>query len=187
MMPVSGPVLILQFMALDRPGVKEGWRAKFPIDEARQCLSLTNVSFRAAHEARLCERSKRVAPYATSEPLTPLAKPRFRARLGNSPLPNLHTHRATGLRPLTPIPAIADNRRITQHSEIPMADKRETPGLADIIATVISPILIMVMVGSLIYFLIEVLYGGAFAGQLRWTFGFFVLGAVLIARIAIQM
>jgi hypothetical protein len=68
-----------------------------------------------------------------------------------------------------------------------MSGKREMPGLADIIATAISPALIMVMVGSLIFFLIEVLYGGEHSSQLRWTFSFFVFGAVLIARIAIEM
>ncbi|MFL5341180.1 MAG: DUF4129 domain-containing protein [Gemmataceae bacterium] len=68
-----------------------------------------------------------------------------------------------------------------------MADKREGRGLADIIATVISPILIMAMVGSLIFFLIEVLYGGDYAGRMRWSMFFFVFGAVLIARISIEM
>ncbi|HLW68607.1 MAG TPA: DUF4129 domain-containing protein [Gemmataceae bacterium] len=68
-----------------------------------------------------------------------------------------------------------------------MADDRRTRGLADMIATIISPILIMAMVGSLVYFLIEVLYGGEFSSRLRWTFGFFVFGAVLVARIGIEM
>jgi hypothetical protein len=68
-----------------------------------------------------------------------------------------------------------------------MSGKREVPGLADMIATVISPVLIMAMVGSLIYFLIEVLYGGDYSSNLRYTFTFFVFGAVLIARIAIEM
>src|SRR5437899_11930128 len=68
-----------------------------------------------------------------------------------------------------------------------MSKSREAPALADVIATVISPVLIMVMVGSLVFFLREVLYGGQFGPQLRWTFGFFVLAAVLIARIAIEM
>src|SRR6266404_1924610 len=68
-----------------------------------------------------------------------------------------------------------------------MAAKRETPGLADIIATIISPVLIMAVVGGPIFFLIEVIYGGQYSDQLRWTFFFFVFGSVLIARISIQM
>src|SRR5579871_2392018 len=54
------------------------------------------------------------------------------------------------------------------------------------IAAVISPILIMAMVGSLIFFIIEVIYGGGYVDRLRWTFFFFVFGSVLIARIAIE-
>ncbi|HEV3143790.1 MAG TPA: hypothetical protein VGZ47_07910, partial [Gemmataceae bacterium] len=68
-----------------------------------------------------------------------------------------------------------------------MADDRKTRGLADMIATIISPALIMAMVGSLVFFLIEVLYGGEFSDRLRYTFFFFVFGAVLVARIGIEM
>jgi Domain of unknown function (DUF4129) len=67
-----------------------------------------------------------------------------------------------------------------------MASKREVPGLADMIAVAISPALIMLLVGSLIFFIIEVLYGGDYASRLRWTFGFFVFGSVLVARISIE-
>src|SRR5262245_31227870 len=67
-----------------------------------------------------------------------------------------------------------------------MASKREVPGLADMIAVAISPALIMLLVGSLIFFIIEVLYGGDYAGRLRWTFGFYVFGSVLVARISIE-
>lgn len=67
-----------------------------------------------------------------------------------------------------------------------MFGKREVPGLADAIAIIISPILIMGVVGSLIFFLLEVLYGGDYVGRLRWTFFFFVFGSVLVARISIE-
>lgn len=68
-----------------------------------------------------------------------------------------------------------------------MRDKqRETRGLADVVAVIIGPVLIMLLVGSLVYFLIEVLYGGDYAGRLRWTFGFYVFGAVLVARLSIE-
>ena len=55
-----------------------------------------------------------------------------------------------------------------------MSSKRETPGLADIIATVISPVLIMALVGSLIFFLLEIAYVGQYSGRLQWTLFFFV-------------
>jgi hypothetical protein len=68
-----------------------------------------------------------------------------------------------------------------------MRDKqKETRGLADLVAVIIGPVLIMLLVGSLVFFLIEVLYGGDYAGRLRWTFGFYVFGAVLVARLSIE-
>src|SRR4051794_29254390 len=68
-----------------------------------------------------------------------------------------------------------------------MASKREINGLADVIAIAISPALIMAMVGALIFFLIEVFYGGEYSGRVRWTMAFFVFGSVLVARISIEM
>jgi hypothetical protein len=68
-----------------------------------------------------------------------------------------------------------------------MAGKREIKGLADIIAIAISPVLIMAMVGALVFFLIEVFYGGEYSGNVRWTMFFFVFGSVLVARISIEM
>ena len=58
--------------------------------------------------------------------------------------------------------------------------------LIDFVAIVLSPVLIMLMVGSLVFFLIEVLQQGKFEGRLHYTFFFFVLGTVLIARISIE-
>jgi hypothetical protein len=67
-----------------------------------------------------------------------------------------------------------------------MAADREPPTLVDYVVTGISPVLIMLMVGSLVFFLVEVLYAGQYSGRLLYTLFFFVLGAVLVARIAIQ-
>ena len=65
-----------------------------------------------------------------------------------------------------------------------MASDRDTgSSLIDIAAVVISPALVMLMVGSLTFFLITVLYQGAYPDRLLYTFFFFVFGAVLIARI----
>ena len=45
----------------------------------------------------------------------------------------------------------------------------------------------MVMVASLVYFAIDTIYSGAHPYRLYWCLGFFVFGAVLVARISIEM
>lgn len=67
-----------------------------------------------------------------------------------------------------------------------MAAEREPPTLIDYAVAVISPVLIMLMVGSLVFFLVEVLYAGKYTDRLLYTMFFFVAGAVLVARIAIR-
>src|SRR6185437_14407428 len=67
-----------------------------------------------------------------------------------------------------------------------MAADRNSSSAADIVFTAISPALIMVMVGSLVFFLITVLPTGDYKERLLYTTFFFVFGAVLVARIAIQ-
>ena len=47
-----------------------------------------------------------------------------------------------------------------------------------------SPALIMGLVGSLAFFLLEVMYRGQYEARLQWTVFFFVFGAVLVARIS---
>jgi hypothetical protein len=56
--------------------------------------------------------------------------------------------------------------------------------LADYVVTAISPVLIMALVGSLVFFLVEVLYVGQYQGTLLYILFFFVFGAVLISRIS---
>jgi hypothetical protein len=68
-----------------------------------------------------------------------------------------------------------------------MPADREAPTLADYAVTAISPVLIMLMVGSLVFFLVEVLYAGKYSGKLLYSLFFFVIGAVLVARISIQI
>ena len=58
--------------------------------------------------------------------------------------------------------------------------------LIDFVAIVLSPVLIMLMVGSLVFFLIEVLQQGKFEVRLHYTFFFFVIATVLVARISIE-
>ncbi len=57
---------------------------------------------------------------------------------------------------------------------------------ADYVAIAVSPALIMALVGSLVFFLIEVLYVGSYTGRLNYVFARFVFATVLIARIAIE-
>ena len=58
---------------------------------------------------------------------------------------------------------------------------------ADYVAIAISPALIMALVGSLVFFLIEVLYVGQYQARLIYVFSLFVFATVLIGRIAIEM
>jgi hypothetical protein len=58
---------------------------------------------------------------------------------------------------------------------------------ADYVAIAVSPALVMALVGSLVFFLIEVLYAGDYTFRLNYVFALFVFATVLIARIAIEI
>lgn len=58
---------------------------------------------------------------------------------------------------------------------------------ADYVAIAVSPALVMALVGSLVFFLIEVFYVGQHPARLNYVFAWFVFAAVLVARIAIEM
>jgi hypothetical protein len=57
---------------------------------------------------------------------------------------------------------------------------------ADLMVIALSPALIMMLVGSLCFFLIEVFYHGKMEGSVRWVMFWFVLAIVLVSRIAIE-
>ncbi len=61
---------------------------------------------------------------------------------------------------------------------------------ADYVAILIAPLLIMAMVGSLVFFLLEAFVGDSLDGRigtrLRWVMFWFVIGSVLVGRIAVQ-
>lgn len=57
---------------------------------------------------------------------------------------------------------------------------------ADYLVVAISPLLIMVLVGSLAFFLIQVGYRGEMISGVRWVMFWFVLAIVLVARIGIE-
>jgi hypothetical protein len=56
--------------------------------------------------------------------------------------------------------------------------------ITDYVAIAVCPALITGLITSLVFFLLEVLYSGAFVDRLRWIFFFFVFGMVLVARMA---
>ena len=68
-----------------------------------------------------------------------------------------------------------------------MASDRPNQTLADYVAIAISPVLIMGLVGSLVFFLLEVLYPdkGEYKDRLQWILFFFVFGAVLVGRVSL--
>src|SRR5579871_1017110 len=67
-----------------------------------------------------------------------------------------------------------------------MAKMRLDKTLADYLVIAISPALIMTLVGSLVFFLLEVCYRGQFESRVHWVMFWFVFAAVLVARIAIE-
>ena len=61
-----------------------------------------------------------------------------------------------------------------------MSSDRQNQTLADYVTLAISPALIMGLVASLVFFLINVVYVGEYVERMRWILFFFVFGAVLI-------
>lgn len=58
--------------------------------------------------------------------------------------------------------------------------------VVDYLVIGISPVLIMLLVGSLTFFLIEVFFRGEAIGSVRWVMFWFVMAVVLVSRIAIE-
>jgi hypothetical protein len=58
--------------------------------------------------------------------------------------------------------------------------------LADYLAIAVSPALIMLLVGCLVFFLLEIGYRGNYPDRMRWSLFWFVFAAVLAARIGIE-
>lgn len=64
--------------------------------------------------------------------------------------------------------------------------KRLDKTLADYVVGGVMPALLIGLLCSLCYFLLELAYSGAFMGQLKWILFFFIVGTVLIARISMR-
>jgi len=58
--------------------------------------------------------------------------------------------------------------------------------LADYVVSGVMPALLIGLLVSLCYFLLELALSGQNLGQLKWVLFFFIVGAVLIARIAMR-
>jgi hypothetical protein len=67
-----------------------------------------------------------------------------------------------------------------------MARSKLQKTLADYLAIAVTPVLIMLLVGSLVFFLNELFQTGRYASRIRWILLWFVIGMVLVARIAIE-
>ncbi len=63
---------------------------------------------------------------------------------------------------------------------------KPTKTLADYLVVSISPVLIMLLVGSLSFFLVEVFFRGEAIGSVRWVMFWFVMAVVLVSRIGIE-
>src|SRR4249920_3783414 len=64
--------------------------------------------------------------------------------------------------------------------------RRLRPTLIDYLVIAINPALIMVLVGSLVYFLLELFYQGQYPARLHYCLTLFIVGIVLIGRISIE-
>lgn len=66
-----------------------------------------------------------------------------------------------------------------------MAAAKSDMTWADYLAVAVAPVLIMALVGSLVFFLLDIGYAGEFSGRLRWILFCFVFGSVMLARVSI--
>src|SRR5262245_46739348 len=69
-----------------------------------------------------------------------------------------------------------------------MASERPNQTFVDYVTIVLSPALIMGLIGSLVFFLLEIFYAtdGPWKSRLQWILFFFVFGAVLVGRISMN-
>ena len=68
-----------------------------------------------------------------------------------------------------------------------MASSRRRGTLVDYLVAAIEPALIITMVGSLMFFLLDMWYDGPVIDRLRWILFWFVLGIVLITRVSMKI
>ena len=76
----------------------------------------------------------------------------------------------------------SSHQRILEHRTRQRSEKTQL----DYWVASLSPLLIMLLVGSLVFFLIHVFYEGSMKEGIRWVMFWFVLAIVLVARIGIE-
>ena len=64
--------------------------------------------------------------------------------------------------------------------------RRLHPTLVDYVVIAINPAIIMVLIASLVFFLLEMFYQGEYPARLHYCLTLFIVGAVLIGRISIE-
>lgn len=60
------------------------------------------------------------------------------------------------------------------------------PAFGDYLAVAFSPLLIAILVGSLVFFLLDVFYSGVMSGGIRWMMFWYVIAIVAVARISVE-
>lgn len=58
--------------------------------------------------------------------------------------------------------------------------------LNPVLVQIVGPILLVLLIGALVFFLIEVFYRGPHGARIRWVLGLFTIAAVLVSRISIE-
>ncbi len=63
---------------------------------------------------------------------------------------------------------------------------REAPSIGDIAVIALSPVFVACLVGSLVFFLLDVFYQGENEGGIRWMMFWYVVAIVAVARISVD-
>ena len=63
---------------------------------------------------------------------------------------------------------------------------RETPSIEDLAVIALSPVFVASLVGSLVFFLLDVFYQGENEGGIRWMMFWYVIAIVAVARISVD-
>src|SRR6187200_2677049 len=64
--------------------------------------------------------------------------------------------------------------------------RRPPATLADYVLVGINPALIMFLIGSLVFFLLQVFYRGAYDMRVSFVFAMYIMGAVCVCRISME-
>jgi len=78
--------------------------------------------------------------------------------------------------------ALTKNKKLGRRKRETFADKTFNRVLME----VVGPILIILMIGALVFFLIDIFYRGPHSARLGWVLGLFTIAAVLVSRISID-